>query len=563
MLLLLRAAVPLALALSSTLAAADPAADQKVVAEHVAASANATFRPPSGVLRYPYLVPAGPYRYAAPPTPHRALTVSSVAIDRADLSRRFYFASEMWDWDSLFMGVALVEYGSIPYFTGTFMNFLDHTNVTDGEVQGCITPKGSDGVIVHAKPVVLQGAWLSTKHALQKDPSGGAATLAAFKHFKPQMEALLKYWDVAPRRDPHTGLYVWHDQMQTGADDLVMSICPSKYSSCWNERDDAWTLASVDLQMFLYREHTAYARFCTRWAAAAATTTSLGQAESEALLAEAAAHTAQAQDILAVMEKYLWSEAAGVYVGRNMSSGAPITARTYLMGMPLWGGAAPAAHVPKIMKNLLKADMLSDWGIRSTSSADPRYSNANIITPYSNWRGPVWINVNAIIIYGMVAPQYAQQQQQQAAGLATSAAAVGRNASAEVVSVGKAALSLAQSVVHALAEDLRTNGTWCEPLLLRQIRCVFSMLQQNADCTQTRCGQKKGRKLNIGYFWVHESQARMPQLRGWPRPRRPGISVLGYTRGVLAQGCCCENRPIRALKHNTTQHTARCCYIKL
>ena len=44
-----------------------------------------------------------------------------------------------------------------------------------------------------------------------------------------------------------------------------------------------------------------------------------------------------------------------------MSSGAPITARTYLMGMPLWGGAAPAAHAAKIVANLQRADMMSKW----------------------------------------------------------------------------------------------------------------------------------------------------------------------------------------------------------
>ena len=160
-----------------------------------------------------------------------------------------------------------------------------------------------------------------------------------------QMKALLAYWDLAPRKDPTTSLYVWHDQMQTGADDLVMSNCPSKYSKCWNEAEDAFTLASVDLQMFLSREHTAYARFCTSWAA-----TAVGgeRGEAGALLKEAAAHEAKAQGILDVMEKFLWSETAGVYVGRNMSSGEAITARTYLMGMPLWGGAAPAAHAAKI-----------------------------------------------------------------------------------------------------------------------------------------------------------------------------------------------------------------------
>ena len=113
------------------------------------------------------------------------------------------------------------------------------------------------------------------------------------------MQALLDYWDVAPKKDPATGLYVWHDQMQTGADDLVMSDCPDSYSKCWNEKEDAWTLASVDLQIFMYREHTAYARFCTSWAESL----SVADGESDALLAEAAEHTAKAQGILDVMEQ--------------------------------------------------------------------------------------------------------------------------------------------------------------------------------------------------------------------------------------------------------------------
>ena len=209
----------------------------------------------------------------------------------------------------------------------------DHTNVTNGEVEGMLTPTSSNsGVIYHAKPVLLQGAWLSTKHATSRDPSAGKATLAAFKKFKPQMQALLNYWDEAPKKDPMTGLYVWHDQMQTGADDLVMSDCPDKSSKCWNEQDDAWTLASVDLQLFMYREHTAFARFCTSWATALSVTAD----ESNALLAEAAKHTAKAAGILDVMEEYLWSDEQGFYVGRNMSSGDPINARTYLMAMPLW-----------------------------------------------------------------------------------------------------------------------------------------------------------------------------------------------------------------------------------
>lgn len=132
-------------------------------------------------------------------------------------------------------------------------------------------PSGATGTIYHAKPVVIQGGWLATRHAQQANASAGAATLAAFRRYKPQMQALLAYWDRPPRRDVGgTELYLWHDQLQTGADDLVMSRCPSKFSGCWDERLDAFTLASVDLQLWLYREHAAYARFCDAWAAAAA-----------------------------------------------------------------------------------------------------------------------------------------------------------------------------------------------------------------------------------------------------------------------------------------------------
>lgn len=40
------------------------------------------------------------------------------------------------------------------------------------------------------------------------------------------------------------------------------------------------------------------------------------------------------------------------------------------------------------------AQMRSDHGFRSLSQFDPKYNNEAIINPYSNWRGPIWINAN-------------------------------------------------------------------------------------------------------------------------------------------------------------------------
>ena len=39
-------------------------------------------------------------------------------------------------------------------------------------------------------------------------------------------------------------------------------------------------------------------------------------------------------------------------------------------------------------------------GLRSTSADDARYSNADVIVPYSNWRGPMWVNINELAAYG-------------------------------------------------------------------------------------------------------------------------------------------------------------------
>jgi glycogen debranching enzyme len=40
------------------------------------------------------------------------------------------------------------------------------------------------------------------------------------------------------------------------------------------------------------------------------------------------------------------------------------------------------------------AEMRSDYGFRSLAKNDLAYNNEAIIDPYSNWRGPIWINAN-------------------------------------------------------------------------------------------------------------------------------------------------------------------------
>jgi len=77
-------------------------------------------------------------------------------------------------------------------------------------------------------------------------------------------------------------------------------------------------------------------------------------------------------------------------------------------------------------------DMLSEWGVRSTSSLDPRYNNHKGVDP-SNWRGPIWINANAMLVYGL-----------------------------NRYGFHKEAVDLATRVVRTLANDLRATNVWHE-----------------------------------------------------------------------------------------------------
>jgi len=384
--------------------------DETLCRAYAASHANETWRQPSGALQYPYLVPAGPYE-------------------------------QEWDWDSVFLGTGTLRWGSREYLDGSMRNFFAATNLSDGSVTGCLTPTkpticSSDphqtDALVHAKPILIQGAWLAAS-APGGDPK-------SFEPFKPAMEALLAYWDRPPRRDPRTQLRTWHDQMETGADNSVLSLCPNARSpECWSE-SQAWTLAAPDAMSLLVREHAAMALFADEWAEAAEAAEAAAVHNREHRLRRAKEHRSLAarhrtarDDLTAVLNARLWRADLGYHASWNVSSAEYIEARTYVIAMPLWAGLVNASQAASIARVLSASDMLSPVGVRSTSSLDPRYSNADIIVPYSNWRGPMWVNANAMAAYGLAAYGY-----------------------------NDLALQIASRVVGALAADLRTSGQWHE-----------------------------------------------------------------------------------------------------
>lgn len=353
--------------------------DTDIVWQHIRDSANQTFKEPAGVLRFPYLVPAGVYM-------------------------------QLWDWDSMFTGLGLLEFGSAPYFAGSMLNFLDWTNETDGTLPGCLTPQGPSPTLSHAKPIIIQGALLAAQ---------ATGNVTQFLPFLPKMKALLGFWD-RERLDPASGLYQWHDQLETGADNLVTSQCPSSYSpECWSPTDIN-SLSGADIMTFLYRERYAYNVF-------------VNAAREVAGLQAHSMSTAGVEEIADVLQNKLWNDTLGLYTAYNTTSQQQITNRVYQMGFPVWAGLPNATQTALILSNLQEGDMWTPFGIRSTSSADPRYSNVNEIDPYSNWRGPIWIVANVCLSYGLNAYGYQAE-----------------------------AVAIANNVVAILAQDLNVTGTWHE-----------------------------------------------------------------------------------------------------
>ena len=240
------------------------------------------------------------------------------------------------------------------------------------------------------------------------------------------MEALLAFWDRPPRRDPLTELRTWHDQMESGADNCVLSRCPNRRSACWSD-SQAFTLASADVITLLQREHVAFALFSEEWALR-----ETGD-EADAHLAAAARHRAAADALAAALNARLWRQDRGFHIAWNVSERAPILAKTYVIGFPLWAGLVNASQAAAIASTLQRPEMLSAVGLRSTSSDDPRYNNDDEIIPYSNWRGPMWVNANALTAYGL--NRYGHKA---------------------------LAIGIARRVTATLARDLRNSSAWHE-----------------------------------------------------------------------------------------------------
>lgn len=333
---LMRRGAVLALVLFACSAGGTQSDEAQVYAElsaNFARLAPQTVRPSDGYIRYPYLIPAGYY-------------------------------AQMWDWDGFFIGLhwANQNAADAKYLRDWVLSFASSADA-DGYVAGCITAKGPRPLFgkFAMKPFLAQGALVAAQRL--NDYEWLRAVWPAMQH----VEAYRR----RTQFDARWGLWFWENAMQSGADNNA---------ALTNDAKDPGAILAVDASVWAMREASSMAVLADV----------LGDhAAARRYRAEAAATRR------AIVAK-LWSARDGVFLNRRRDTGAWVRAMNWTSFLPLLDGLLPAAQARRtIREHLLNpAEMRSAYGFRSLAKSDAAYNNDAIIDPYSNWRGPIWINAN-------------------------------------------------------------------------------------------------------------------------------------------------------------------------
>jgi len=171
--------------------------------------------------------------------------------------------------------------------------------------------------------------------------------------------------------DQHWNLWFWDNAMQSGADNSA---------ALSNEPRDRSAILAVDASVWAMREYEAMALIARR----------LGDNEAAARYNIEAAATRKA------ILKHLWLKDEAIFLNRRRDNGAWMRSISWSSFVPVAFGMIPQKEAERtIREHLLNpAEMRSTYGFRSLSKSDPAYNNDAIIDPYSNWRGPIWLNAN-------------------------------------------------------------------------------------------------------------------------------------------------------------------------
>jgi alpha,alpha-trehalase len=292
-----------------------------------------TIRPADGYIKHPYLIPAGYY-------------------------------NQMWDWDGFFIGLhwANQDPANAKYLRDWVLGFAGSADA-DGYVAGCITPKGPRPLFgkFAMKPFLAQGALVA------------ARDLNDYEWIRPVWPAMKRVLEYRRRTqyDQKWKLWFWDNAMQSGADNNA---------ALTNDPKDRSAILAVDASVYAMREYAAMALLADQ----------LGDP------VDAKAFRAEVLSTRHAILRQLWSARDGMFWNRRRDTGAIVRVIAWTNFLPLVDGLLPRDEGRRMISAYLlnPTQMRSEHGFRSLSRFNPGYNNEAIINPYSNWRGPIWINAN-------------------------------------------------------------------------------------------------------------------------------------------------------------------------
>lgn len=296
-------------------------------------------QPAEGYLKYPYIIPAGFYK-------------------------------QMWDWDGFFIGNYFISRDKPEYLQYWALNLLEGVD-GEGYVSGCATTSGPRPIFgkFSMKPFLSQGVYFASEK------------MNDYSWVEPYYDDLMKvleYRDLT-QLDREYGLYFWENAMQSGADNNPA------LNYFWQE--DHRSFLAPDASTFQLREILAQASIAE----------ALGKTMDALMLKEKAIALEQA------INRHLWCEEDQIYYTVDRETGDFYRHISYSSFVPLMQGIASEENGKAMIERYLinPKHLKAKYGFRSLSASDPEYNNRNIITPFSNWQGPVWPIANYIYSIGL------------------------------------------------------------------------------------------------------------------------------------------------------------------
>ncbi len=297
-------------------------------------------KPPSGILAHEYLVPAGPY-------------------------------TQLFDWDTYFMGIALSYDGvGMPLENSVkdFLDFTDENYGSKGYTPREIATNAPDALPQMCKPFLTQMALRASEtlhdYDWLREPSG-PTRLSYYQ----KLADTLAFWELARRS--HDGLFRWFNGVESGVDNNpAVSDDPADISE------------GVDLQCYIYREYLAMGILATK----------LGKE------ADANSYREKARELANLVRTKMWSARDGMFLNIDSRTGKFFYIKTWTNFVPLWAGIATKSQADEMIRmHLLNPrEFWSPNGIRTIAATEPLYN------PRSGyWQGPVWVISNYLLMHGL------------------------------------------------------------------------------------------------------------------------------------------------------------------